>query len=54
MYLLSTKEIVNDIKEDLVNYLYYLKDKIDEVYEQEVNTSITNLIASLKEGESNE
>ena len=35
-------------------YLYYLEDKIDKAYEREVNISITNFIASLKEGENNE
>lgn len=54
MYLSSIEDIINNIKEDLINYLYYLDDKIDEVYEQEVNASIANLIASLKDGENNE
>ena len=54
MYLSSVEEIIHDIKEELINYLYYIEDKIDKVYEKEVNISITNLIASLKEGENNE
>ena len=54
MYLSSIEDIINDIKEDLINYLYYLEDKIDKAYEREVNISITNFIASLKEGENNE
>lgn len=54
MYLSSIEDIIKNIKEDLINYLYYLEDKIDKVYEKEVNISITNLIASLKDGENNE
>lgn len=54
MYLSSIEDIINNIKEDLINYLYYIEDKIDEAYEKEVKISIKNLIASLKDGESNE
>lgn len=54
MYLSSIEDIIKNIKEDLINYLYYLEDKIDEMYEKEVNMSITNFIANLEEGENNE
>lgn len=54
MYLSSVDEIINNIKTDLINYLYFLKDKSDEVYQKEVFSSIDNFIADLSEVEDNE
>ena len=61
MYLSSCDEIIEDIKVNLyrleldksvdtkylVNYLYYLNDKIDPIYRNEVNKSIYRVINKL-------
>ena len=54
MYLSSVPEIIDDIKVILVNYLYYLEDKIDDVYKNEVDKSIYKLIVELTEVDYNE
>ena len=62
MYLSACEEIINNIKNDLyrleidkyidkkylINYLYYLWDKIDPVYEKEVDKSISRMINELR------
>ena len=35
-------------KEEIINYLYYLWDKIDPVYMKEVNPSIIKFIECIK------
>ena len=61
MYLSSCDEIIEDIKENLyrleldesvdtkylVNYLYYLNNKIDPVYRNEIDKSIYKVINKL-------
>ena len=44
---MKSKYITVD-KEYIINYLYYLLDKIDNVYYQEVNTSIKRFILKLQ------
>lgn len=67
MYLSSVEEIIDDInnylydenkiyinKNEIINYLYYLEDKIDEVYKHEVSASIDKFIKRIKEGKEDE
>ena len=62
MYLSTCEETIEDIKKTiyrlelyksmdtkyLVNYLYYLNDKIDPVYRNEIDKSIYRIIRNLK------
>lgn len=36
-------------KEYLINYLYYIEDKVDKVYKDEINKSVNNFINNIKE-----
>lgn len=54
MYLSCVDEIIITIKNDLINYLYYLDDKIDAAYKKETERSITSFIASLYKEDYNE
>lgn len=35
-------------KEEIINFIYYLQDKIDPVFKKEVDKSIQNVIEKLK------
>lgn len=39
--------LTEEIKEEIINYLYYLLDKIDPVYYDEVKKSINRVIIEL-------
>ena len=61
MYLSACEEIIEDIKKDLykleldksvdskylINYLYYINDKIDPIYRDEIDKSIYRIIDRL-------
>ncbi len=34
-------------KEDIINFIYYLEDKVDDVYKAEVQKSISQFIKKL-------
>lgn len=45
MYLSSTEEIINDIKESIIKSLYYIKNN----YKKDINKYIDDLIVTFKE-----
>ena len=62
VYLSTVEEIIDNIdaylykdnklfidKDELTSYLYYLKDKVDDVYKKEVTISINRFIKQIME-----
>lgn len=49
MQLSYIDKIIAQLKEEIINYIYFLEDKVDIVYEKEIKKSVINFIDSLRE-----